>query len=126
MWIVYNDVEKLTNKININTRQCKIHNVFINSDPCSYTYTDPVSHLLDSTADPSFNGEEIDIHYRAALEISNFGELEISVPSVRSPASSGVRPLPKRVPAKISSRFDKLLKLEKNVQYSTSALLQVY
>lgn len=122
LWVVVHENLKSGDSIYLNCRQCKITGAFVNGIPTSYTQSDPIANLIYNS-DVTYNGEEIDINYRAGLEISNSGELEIVIPKYHQP-SEILNPLPKRAPHKIASKFDKLSKLQHNMTVG-ALLLQV-
>ena len=60
--------------------------------------------------------EEADINYRAALEISRAGELEIIVPSEVMPPQDLPKKLPSKVAPEVAARFDKLVRSFDNLR----------
>jgi hypothetical protein len=96
--------------------------ILVNGSPASFVLTDALGHLdppaPESTASgissPNcfYGGAAMDTQYRAALEISRRGELEILVPANADPlAQTGNSPadLPRRCRSDIYSRYKKLL-----------------
>lgn len=84
----------------------------MNGAECDFVHNDPLKQLsYDSTTRSKFLGEEVDVNYRAALEISRTGELSLRVPEELPSVIAKPRPLPRGVPSDVSIRYDKLLKV---------------
>ena len=84
----------------------------MNGTECDYVHNDPLKQLsYDSSTRAKFLGEEADVNYRAALEISRTGELSLRIPEELPPVIAKPRPLPRGVPSDVSVRYDKLLKV---------------
>ena len=101
------DENKVLETISLHCRNCNISNITINGTPVHYTHNDPLkSFNLD---DPTtYQGEEADVRYRAALEISRAGELRISLPNVVPTDTKPLQELPEDAPNEVIQRFKKL------------------
>ena len=74
---------------------CDVSSVRVNNISCSYRHCDPLKSLLYSNADggkSNFTGEEADVRFRAALEVSRVGELTIQLPETAELVSSSPCP----------------------------------
>ena len=105
----------------LNCRQCKVDKVTINGVKCSFVHNDALMQLSTACGDangPTYNGEELDLSFRAALEVSRKGELQIDIPEHLVPSSFVPLQLPKRAPREVVSRFEKLSKIQHDLQQS--------
>lgn len=118
-WALYDENEEIPRQLHLNCRQCKVENVAINNIECSFMHSDGLKNLSVGESDesgPSFNGEELDLSFRAALELSKVGELRIEIPSGIRPSVLPTPKLPRRAPKEIVSRFEKLDRLQHEIQ----------
>jgi hypothetical protein len=118
-WALYDENEDIPNQLFLNCRQCKVENVTVNNIECSFMHSDALKNLSAGGSDdsePSFNGEELDLSFRAALELSRVGELRIEIPSDIRPSTLTTPKLPRRAPKEIVSRFEKLARVRHEIQ----------
>lgn len=84
----------------------------MNGAECAFVHLDPLKQLdYDSDTRAKFLGEEADVNFRAALEVSRTGELSLRIPEELPTIIAKPRPLPRGVPSDVSIRYDKLLKV---------------
>lgn len=79
---------------------------------CEFMLNDAL-RTLSTSKKQSYSSEELDLNYRAALEISRNGELEITVPDILSSKAKTEQPamLPRPCPKDVASRYDKLVRI---------------
>ena len=101
------DDENKLETISLHCRNCNISNVTINGTPVHYVHNDPLKslHLDDIT---TYQSEECDVRFRAALEISRAGELRISLPNVVPTDTKPLEALSSDAPNEVIQRFKKL------------------
>jgi len=132
IWLGYACSITEVSTISLHCRQCNIRSIKVNGSECKYDYVDPLldlkydrknnekNSILEQTDfNHSFNGEELDIAYRAALEISRSGELKIYLPHDVSIDTVPLPPLPSQHSpyTEIGKRYEKL----NNLYYSLAA-----
>eukprot|EP01034_Spumella_vulgaris_P029171 gene29171-36173_t len=57
-----------------------------------------------------YSSEEVDLNYRAGLEVSRYGELEVTVPYLSVGTTEDIPPLPKHTNKEVTSSCDRLRK----------------
>lgn len=79
---------------------------------CEFILNDAL-RTLSTSKKQSYSSEELDLNYRAALEITRNGELEITVPDLLSSKAKTELPasLPRPCPKDVASRYDKLVRM---------------
>ena len=94
-------------------KYCQILKVLVNNVAAEYTLTDSLQNLSQKQ---SLSIEEIDVNYRAALEITRSGELQIIVPKLTSNASTiPPRAIPRKCSKEVHDRFKSLISLYRNL-----------
>lgn len=86
----------------------------MNGVECNYEYTDPFKKLFPHGSH-SYSGEELDLTYRAALEISRVGELAVTIPDLSKGRTEKAKPIPRSSPKDVLSRYEKLLHAYSNL-----------
>lgn len=84
--------------------------MYINSVKCEFSLNDGL-RVLSFNKKQTYLSEELDLNYRAALEIARMGELQVTVPDLtngRSRTEPPV-PLPRPSPRDCTGRYQKLL-----------------
>lgn len=132
IWLGYACSITEVSTISLHCRQCNIRSIKVNGFECKYDYVDPLldlnydrknsdkSFLCGKTEfNHSFNGEELDIAFRAALEVSRSGELKIYLPHDISIDTIPLPPLPSQHSpyTEIGKRYEKL----NNLYYSLAS-----
>jgi hypothetical protein len=86
--------------------------VQINGADCDFVHNDPLKQLsYDMSTRSKFLGEEVDVNYRAALEVSRTGELSVRIPEDLPTEIEKPRPLPRGSPKDVAVQHGKLLKV---------------
>mmetsp|Transcript_7413 Transcript_7413/g.11017 ORF Transcript_7413/g.11017 Transcript_7413/m.11017 type:complete len:1611 (+) Transcript_7413:76-4908(+) len=116
LWIIHSDRDTLGPYINLHCRQCIIDHITVNGEECNFTHNDPLKTLTYGSTVPTYNGEQLDINYRAALEINRDGELQIELPDDIYTSTTSLDPLPRRTPKEVTSRFEHLAKIQHDMQ----------
>eukprot|EP00598_Pedospumella_elongata_P008105 CAMPEP_0185001392 /NCGR_PEP_ID=MMETSP1098-20130426/70954_1 /TAXON_ID=89044 /ORGANISM="Spumella elongata, Strain CCAP 955/1" /LENGTH=188 /DNA_ID=CAMNT_0027528689 /DNA_START=19 /DNA_END=582 /DNA_ORIENTATION=+ len=116
IWLGFRSSVVVGDKINLHCRQCSITEVYVNGIRCEFSLNDAL-RALSTNKKQTYIGEELDLNYRAALEIARLGELEITIPDIYNGRSVTTlpSPLPKPCPRDIVSRYDKLARMYKSL-----------
>ena len=84
----------------------------MNGAECDFMHNDPLRQLCyDVSTRNRFLGEEMDVNYRAALEVSRTGELSLRIPDDLPTNIIRPRSLPAGAPEDVKIRFEKLMKV---------------
>ena len=84
----------------------------MNGTDCAFMHNDPLKQLsYDVPMRSKFLGEEADVNYRAALEVSRTGELSVQIPDNLPSIIDKPDPLPRGVPKDVTAQYEKLLKV---------------
>jgi hypothetical protein len=84
----------------------------MNGADADYVHNDPLKQLsYDMSTRSKFLGEEADVNYRAALEVSRTGELSVRIPEDLPPEIEKPLPLPRGSPRDVTVQYEKLLKV---------------
>jgi hypothetical protein len=125
LWLLWENERLVGSNFHLNFRQCIVDNVTVNGYPCSFVHNDPLKMVVDTKSSgetqPSYCGEEMDINYRAALEITRHGELQIQLPKKMSSSRQQLPPLPSRVQKEVFSRFENLTKFQQELLESVGS-----
>lgn len=118
LWLLWDDDRTVGSTLHLHHRQCIVDNVTVNSVPCSYAHLDPLKMIVSTKPNEphSYCGEEMDINYRAALEITRLGELQIQLPSNLCSSKQSLPPLPSRVQKEIFTKIEKLSKVHQDLE----------
>ncbi|KAJ1438563.1 hypothetical protein B484DRAFT_416169, partial [Ochromonadaceae sp. CCMP2298] len=118
LWIGFKQPVHSGHKLYLHCRECVVTKVTVNSAPARWALLNPLKHVGQygkETSSATFNADELDIEYRAALEITRSGELEIQIPRLQADRNgrggrglTAPAALPKGSPADIVARFEKL------------------
>eukprot|EP01038_Epipyxis_sp_PR26KG_P006223 gene6223-8576_t len=112
LWLGYKNSVNSGDVISLHCRQAVIKEVFINKILCKFNHHDPLKMIVSKESKAFYSADIADTHYRAALEISRAGELEIVIPD--NIAELGTpecpNPLPKYSPPDVKARYDKIIK----------------
>ena len=134
LWLVVHvdfseeDVEA-TWPLHLHCRQVTVDAVTCGGDKCLFSHLDPLTRLCppsSSSITPTFDAEELDVRFRAGLEVTAEGELLIQVPRsaihATTPQSmSQLQPLPRRVAKEVSEQFERLSGLQDDFSIPTSS-----
>ena len=116
LWLLYSKPVEAGRIIHLHNR-CLVSEVLVNGVASDFSCRDALSALYyDSTRVKNYLGREADVNYKAALELSRDGELQIVVPDWSKCASTAdsvagledLPELPTNVPAELQELFDKL------------------
>ena len=84
----------------------------MNGAECDFIHNDPLKQLsYDASIRSRFLGEELDVNYRAALEVSRTGELSLRIPDDLPSDIVKPRPPPRGAPEDVAVQFEKLMKV---------------
>lgn len=96
----------------------------MNSIPVPYEHKDPLISLKYSTKSPSYAGDELDVNYRAALEVSRQGELAIHISDLDA-AGSPLPALPKGVSSEITQQRRRVDHMWSDIDAKAGTIIQV-
>ena len=86
----------------------------MNGTDCEFMHNDPLKQLsYDVSTRSKFLGEEADVNYRAALEVSRTGELSVQIPENLPSVIDKPEPLPRGVPKDVTVQYEKLMKVNR-------------
>jgi hypothetical protein len=113
MWLGYSEDIAISeiDVIKLHCRQSQINSISINNIECEYTYNDGLKNVYNNSQSQfdNKNIDDIDIRFRAALEIAKNGELEIIFPKNLPKANIPLIPfLNDSIPDNIRKQFEKL------------------
>ena len=84
----------------------------MNGIDCEFMHNDPLKQLsYDVSTRTKFLGEEADVNYRAALEVSRTGELSVQIPENLPSVIDKPEALPRGVPKDVTVQYEKLIKV---------------
>ena len=89
----------------------------MNGAECEFVHIDPLRELCyDRNSRNKYIGEELDINYRAGLEISRVGELSLKIPKDLPTKIDKPRPLPREgISRDVLARYNKLIKIHESL-----------
>ena len=116
LWLGFKEAISVGSVFALHCRQCHIVEVLLNGIECDFVHNDPLRHLtFDRHTRNKYLGEELDVNYRAGLEICRVGELCLRIPNNMPAKMDRPKPLPMGVPRDVVMRFDKLMKIHENL-----------
>jgi hypothetical protein len=117
LWLGFKEDIAVGSTFNLHCRSsCQIAQVLINGAACDYVHNDALQQLCyDKAGRTKFLGEEVDVNYRAALEVARVGELALRITKDVPARMDKPKPLPLGVPRDVVLRFEKLLKIHEHL-----------
>ena len=87
--------------------------MYINNIPVQYALHEPLKNLSYEGNKTTYTAKELDLNYRASLEISRAGELQIVVPDLTQHHGTTElpRPIPRSSPRDVVARYQKIIKM---------------
>eukprot|EP00600_Ochromonadales_sp_CCMP1393_P008403 CAMPEP_0174970820 /NCGR_PEP_ID=MMETSP0004_2-20121128/9630_1 /TAXON_ID=420556 /ORGANISM="Ochromonas sp., Strain CCMP1393" /LENGTH=267 /DNA_ID=CAMNT_0016220663 /DNA_START=357 /DNA_END=1156 /DNA_ORIENTATION=- len=117
IWLGFKKPITVGSKIRLHCRQCKIKEIHVNNVASKFVLCDPLK-MIASVKKLTYLAENLDLNYRAALEVSRAGELSITIPDINNSPHAKINlphPIPRTSPKDVLARFDKLLRTYKSL-----------
>eukprot|EP00981_Chlorochromonas_danica_P009868 scaffold2858_cov245-Ochromonas_danica.AAC.7 len=118
LWLGFKTAVKTGFAFRLHSRCCHITEITVNGIPASFRRRDGLKTLSHNKA-KIITGQDLDINYRAALEIAREGELEIIVPNLENAKTTYPKNVPSSSPRDVLERFSKLIEVYKQMTQQT-------
>ncbi|RYG64749.1 hypothetical protein EON64_13345, partial [archaeon] len=110
VWLSFKEPVKKGFVFRLHSRYHHILEVTVNNMPAQYVRRDGLKNLSGFTKKKMYSGLDMDIAYRAALEIAREGELEITVPSLEAAQTLPPKPIPRASAKTVIQQYDRILR----------------
>eukprot|EP01031_Cornospumella_fuschlensis_P037875 gene37875-46009_t len=110
IWLSFREPVKKGFVFRLHSRYHHILEVTVNNVQAQYVRKDGLRNLSGFTKKKMYSGLDMDLSYRAALEISREGELEITVPSLESAQTLPPKPIPRASSKTVIQHYDRVLR----------------